>query len=346
MKRRTRRVLVAAALVWALTLTFSATLPAAADIRGPCTATIAGVDVNQADSPGTAVEVDQHSQVPVFMQATRGARFASHSISLEFAGLSWEVSSGQDDSDQWTDTVNVGDYAKYGVGIYKVQGSAILSPTGTCSGAAYVKVVGRNPLTTVAGAAAAGATAVGAAGLLAGVAASVVEGQATSARVGQWVTDRIEEQALTPQRLAARREEEADQSASTDDVLPYLWCLFFALPAAILTGMTMATGGGVPAAPEPSRLPRVAWRPRISVVSTLGGPLAGVGVVVLLQQYGVLYLSRAVAIEGLVGGLAVGLLLPSLIRALSVSRVNGAIARAERRLSEAQVSQPPEEPQA
>ena len=70
----------------------------------------------------------------------------------------------------------VDDYAKYGVGLYKVIGQSE-GPAGTCSGSALVKVAG-NPLKTVAGAAAAGITALGAVGLAAAGAVSALGGQA------------------------------------------------------------------------------------------------------------------------------------------------------------------------
>ncbi len=76
--------------------------------------------------------------------------------------------------------------------------------------------------------------------------------------------------------------------------------------------------------------------------------MAGAGIVVLLQQYAVTPLTRSLAIEGLVIGLVVGLVLPSLVRVWSVIHVNGAIAKAERRLNEvlAQAGPPPEGGQA
>jgi len=102
----------------------------------------------------------------------------------------------------------------------------------------------------------------------------------------------------------------------------------------VLTGMAMATGGGQPApAPMPARR-RMSWRPRLSVVGTLGGLLGGSGVVVLLQQFSVLYPTLAVAIIGLVGGLAIGILVPSLGRVFRVRRVNRKLSRLEARLRE------------
>ncbi len=338
MKRHARRLLAAMAMAWTLTLFSSFAAPAWADVQGPCTATIAGVDVNDADSPGDAVEVNEDSRVEVTMNALQGQRFSSHSISLEFAGFSREVSSGTDDSDRWSDTVNVDDYATYGVGLYKVKGSAILSPSGSCSGDAYVKVVGRSPLTTVAGIAAAGVTVVGAVGLAAAGAASALG--PSNASIEKFVTDRMEEQALSPEELARRRAEEHDRQAFTGPgpypqgagiaraLLPY--CFFLVLPALILTGVAMVTEGGAPQG-QPSRLGRVGWRPRISAVGVAAGLLAAIGIVVLLQQYAVVYPTLGVAIAGLGLGLAAGLIIPSVMRIFAVARVNQAIARAEER---------------
>jgi hypothetical protein len=87
------------------------------------------------------------------------------------------------------------------------------------------------------------------------------------------------------------------------------YCAWFVLPALLLTGAAMAIGGGPPPTPKQGvRLPRAAWRPRISAV-------------------------------GLVGGLALGLIIPSLMRVFAVRRVNKTIARAERRLNEALAQQ-------
>lgn len=71
--------------------------------------------------------------------------------------------------------MSVSDYATYGVGLYKVTSTATLSSGGSCSGSALVNVTG-NPLTTVAGAAAAAGVGVGVAGLA--VAGGLAAGQA------------------------------------------------------------------------------------------------------------------------------------------------------------------------
>jgi len=73
----------------------------------------------------------------------------------------------------------------------------------------------------------------------------------------------------------------------------------------------------------------------------MGGLLAGAGIVVLLQQFALVYPSLTVAIVGLVGGLAVGLAVPSLTRIIPVTRVNRRITWLERRLDELQAQEPP-----
>jgi hypothetical protein len=238
----------------------------------------------------------------------------------------------------WENTVPVDDYAKYGVGLYKVIGQS-MGPAGTCSGSALVQVAG-NPLKTVAGAAAAGITALGAVGLAAAGAVSALGGQG-GVRMAEEVapggtegpSDLFTSKKTVQITLADIYKQQSFEIG---------WCIGLVLPALLLTGAAMAAGAGPPPAAEPAvRLPRARWRPRISVVSLVGGLLAGAGIVVLLQQYAVVYPTRAVAIEGLVGGLALGLIIPSLLRVFAVRRVNRALARAEQRLNEAAAQQSP-----
>jgi hypothetical protein len=97
--------------------------------------------------------------------------------------------------------------------------------------------------------------------------------------------------------------------------------------------MAMA-GGGQPIAPTPTKRRRMAWRPRLSVLGILGGLVAGAGVVVLLQQFSILFPTLTVAIIGLAGGLAAGVLIPSLGALVRTRRVNRKLARLEARLRE------------
>ena len=54
----------------------------------------------------------------------------------------------------------------------------------------------------------------------------------------------------------------------------------------------------------------------IGLLPLIGGLLAGLGLLVVLQQGGSIYPTMLVTIEFLVGGLLVGILLPSLVGAL------------------------------
>jgi hypothetical protein len=138
-----------------------------------------------------------------------------------------------------------------------------------------------------------------------------------------------------------RREKELEDVVFLQH-LQFEYCGWFVLPALLLTGAAVAGGGGPPPAAQPStRLPRAGWRPRISAVAVIAGLLVGAGVVVLLQQYAVLYPTRSVAIGGLIGGLALALVLPSVGRIFAVWRVNRIIGRAERRLNQAPAQEPP-----
>jgi len=288
------------------------------------------VDVGglSSSNAGDAIEVKEHTAVPVTMQSAEGITHLR--VQIEFAGFRWTVRDEPTSGTSWQNTVPVDDYAKYGVGLYKVIGQS-MGPAGTCSGSALVKVAG-NPLTTVAGAAAAGITALGAVGLAVAGAASALGGQASVRMAEQAATGGTEG---TPDLFKSKNVLQVDPSTMR-------FCLPFVLPALLLTGAAMAAGAGPPPAAEAAvRLPRVGWRPRISVVGLIGGLLAGAGIVVLLQQYAVVYPTRAVAIEGLVGGLALGLIIPSLLRVFTIRRVNRAIARAERRLSQAPAQQSP-----
>jgi hypothetical protein len=341
MKRRICHLLWAATVALTLTTLPVLALLASADVNGDCSATINGVDVKGLSSSdvGDAIEVKEHTAVPVTMQSAEGITHLR--VQLEFAGFRWTVRDEPTSGTSWQNSVPVDKYAKYGVGLYKVIGQSE-GPGGTCSGSALVRVLG-NPLTTVAGAAAAGITALGAVGLAAAGAASALGGQAEARTTEQRVTDEMEHMAQAEDDVKRSREmwEQYMENRRRQEEEDRPWwaggaCSLAVLPALLLTGTAMAAGGGSPPTPKRGvRLRRAGWRPRISAVGLVGGLLAGAGIVVLLQQYALIYPTRAVAIEGLVGGLALGLIIPSLLRVFAVLRVNQAIARAERRLNEA-----------
>ena len=55
---------------------------------------------------------------------TAGTELTHLTISLEFAGQRWVVSDEDTSGPTWVNTVNVADYATYGVGLYKVIGES------------------------------------------------------------------------------------------------------------------------------------------------------------------------------------------------------------------------------
>src|SRR6185295_18422762 len=95
---------------------------------------------------------------------TAGTELTHLTISLEFAGQRWVVSDEDTSGPTWVNTVNVADYATYGVGLYKVIGESS-GPGITCSGEALVNVSG-SPLSALAGQVAAAAAALGVMGVL------------------------------------------------------------------------------------------------------------------------------------------------------------------------------------
>jgi hypothetical protein len=139
---------------------------AAAEISGPCQATINGQSVKDqgVGALDSAIAVEKDAVVPVTMSA--GSEISHLKIQIEFAGFSWTVRDKASHGKSWSSDVKVKNYAKYGVGLYKVIGSS--SGGVSCSGSALVKVKG-NPLTTVAGIVGLIAAALGLGGIAAAV---------------------------------------------------------------------------------------------------------------------------------------------------------------------------------
>jgi hypothetical protein len=363
MKRLVRRLFLLSALLWILTLVTASFGPAYAEVTGNCDATFKGVDVKTRDSgkTGDAVDVDENEVVNVAFTSPVG--FTEHKIQIQLAGITATASEEDDDgSTSFSDDYNVNDYAKWGTGYYKVIGKATLNDGSTCSGALLVKVT-KGALETPAGLAATGTTLVGGLMVLGASAAPVAQGRRASRSIEDWVTDEIQDAGQREDRQRSQQEAADDASREArawDDMFdlffgafPYLHpCYILVVPALLLTGVTMAMPGGGPAASGGLRLRRVPWRPRITGLGLLGGLLGGAGLVVMFQQFAVTPLTGEMAIEGLVCGLVVGLLLPTLVQTWTIMGLNGKIGGAERRLSQAMglsgrpaaPPQPPEEP--
>ena len=73
------------------------------------------------------------------------------------------------------------------------------------------------------------------------------------------------------------------------------------------------------------------WRPRVRIFGIISGALGGLGTAVLVQQYGIAPLTRALTLRGLIGGALSGVILPSLIFAFVVRRYNRKLAEARGR---------------
>ena len=163
---------VATVLVSAVTAAVLAA-GAGATINGPCSASINGVNVkNQSSTSASgAIVVAKDARVPVTMTATQP--ISNLQVKISLMGLGRTVKSGPAHGTSWVRTVNVKDYAFWGVGLYQVTGSS--SGAGlSCSGIAIVKVEG-SPLSTPAGWVSLGLSVAGALGLI-GTAVAALHG--------------------------------------------------------------------------------------------------------------------------------------------------------------------------
>jgi len=167
-----------------LTALVAVTLPATA--QSGCTATIDGVDVSTARTAKSAIRVDADATIAVAGQAP--GPITGYQVDMIFGPFSFAAAEGAVSSGDsgYSTMVDVGDYARFGVGLYRVEGRT----TGTvCDEWTYVEVVGRSPLTTVAGGIGAAATVAGLAGMAAaaigaGTAGATAGAAGTAAQTG------------------------------------------------------------------------------------------------------------------------------------------------------------------
>ncbi|MEN3272902.1 MAG: hypothetical protein V7636_1663 [Actinomycetota bacterium] len=143
-----RKLLAGAAGALAVVLLWAG--PAGAEIDGSCTATMKGIDVRPLSSTKTSDAIKVKSNETLVVAATSSSPIDGYDVKMEFAGFKWNVGSGKANGNTWSKTVNVKTYAKFGVGLYKVYG--VSNGGAPCTGAVLVKIAGKNPFTTVAGA--------------------------------------------------------------------------------------------------------------------------------------------------------------------------------------------------
>lgn len=136
--------------------------PARAQVTGGCSASVNGTDADSARSARTAIVVDQGESAVVTGNAP--GPISAYDVYLKFGPVRFPAGSGtvENGKTSYTTTVNVGDYARYGVGLYRVEGETVGTP---CTGWAYVKVTGPFPLFTVAGVVGAALTLLGLVGM-------------------------------------------------------------------------------------------------------------------------------------------------------------------------------------
>jgi hypothetical protein len=312
---------------------------AEASLEGPCAATIAGVDVEPLGTGATGDKIDVEEGTAVVV--TMNGRLMTHlKLKIAFAGSEITVKDKDISAAAWSEAVPVDDYAKWGTGLYLVSGEA----TGqgfSCKGAALVNVEG-NPLSSVAGAVGLGMAILGIAGVGAAGVAAYKTASSPKRTVEAWTADQLETLATADAATPAPREERTKLDDLNEAVRQstggYVSCWTLALPALLLTtGAMIGGGGGAADEPRPAAtsLPRAHWRPKLSLFGVLAGLVGGVGVGVLLQEYGVVFPTGSVAILYLVVGLLTGVVVPSIGRWFGVRAVNGAIDDAERRLASA-----------
>ncbi len=152
------RRIVAAAVAGGVAGLFALAPPASADVSGPCTASLAGVDAagRSASDPDAAIDVGPDDVIDVAVVASQP--IGPYSVQLEFAGFRWTVAADETGDTSWTKAVEVADYSRFGVGLYRVH--AVSGGAAPCDGAVLVRVTG-SPFGTVAGWAALAVTAIG-----------------------------------------------------------------------------------------------------------------------------------------------------------------------------------------
>ena len=99
------------------------------------------------------------SEAIIEVVAPKGA--AQNFVYLEFFDKRWEVASARSEGGEWSETLDVSDYARWGVGLYKVVWDSRGEDGGVlCRSSATINVDGF-PLATVAGAVGAVSIAIG-----------------------------------------------------------------------------------------------------------------------------------------------------------------------------------------
>lgn len=299
-----------------LTLLAPAGVLCADDVSEECTATINGVDVYELNTPGNALEVYPDELVRVLFYAPEPIE--SYQIKIYFIDIApfWTISETYNGVDTYfEEDVEVANYAKHGVGLYKVVASADLASGDTCSvDAVYIRVIAGSWMDTTVGYITLPILIVGLLGL-------VVVLVLTFIGIGPFGGGGFLGGCCGP-------------------ILPL---------AVVLTMMAMVTGGAGPGAsqtteaedkpPVPSggkdtsgggkkfrlgipafSLGGKKFRPRISILSIGFALLSAIGFVMMFQQMGKVYPTITIVVLSLVLALVAGIVLPTLAMMFSRRR--------------------------
>lgn len=280
------RVVLAGILVAASILSFVLAAPAS-DLRaadaGGCTAYINNVDVSLHDTPDNPFEVDYNASVVVRVVAP--LRFTSHKVDMAFMDFfAWTVSEETDTGTEtsYETTVDVADYADYGVGIYKVTARGVLANGDTCTAVVFVRVVGQSFLSPIAG-----------------IVAFIL---AVGGLVG-----------LILLILLIFLGVLGSPSALGCIALPLAVAL---MPLATVTGGGQPTNAGgapqVPSGGQSAAQDGMKFRLKISILAIGCALLSAIGFVAMFQQMGSVFPTITIVVLSLVLGLVAGILLPSL----------------------------------
>lgn len=159
-RRRALRALVPPTLLGLLILLPAR--PSSAALTGPCTATIAGTNVNGHDTAASAIPL-RHDQIVQVGGSVLGGTASEVTYSVRLAGIEVGQRGGihvELTGPTWTGSVAVRDYAWLAVGLFEVRGNATTT-AGPCVGQAYVCVSGKSVFATVAGTGSVGIVLIG-----------------------------------------------------------------------------------------------------------------------------------------------------------------------------------------
>lgn len=303
---------IAAALVAAVGIALLSAAPASAYVGNGCHATFAGqpIDTLPADE-AHAITVSTVDVVPMTMSG-KGRRFSNLHIYFTFARWDANIYDAPAGGGTWSHGVDIHSFARYGVGYYILKGVGDFIGGDSCEGSVMIKVTG-DPLGTLAGDVALGATVAGVLGVL---------GAGLSGGGGGGGGGGTEDPYTQADATREEKREQTDRDI-TDAVHdapsgPGGWCWLSALAVLIAVPLLLVLGTGAALIGVVAPAVNVRRRPKWPmIVGPISGILTGFGVGVLLQQYAIVYPTRTWAIVYLAGGLLLGFASPMLRRTLS-----------------------------